>query len=840
MDLLPARAGAAPDRPVSSGGQPAAVARRPGDVDFHLPRLRAALAGATAGGVCGAAGAGAGADPRARPADRAPGGHARALPQRRAARAGQRRGADGAAADFAAVGGNFEHLRHRDGAVAHGRVAPKPPAVADGGAARGQARRAGRILARALAGERAGPAHGRPDAEPDGAGRRHRVDAQSLRAGGARRAERGRGSAAIARGAARAAGLGEGDVAVFRDVLHGRGSLPAAGQRAVPAADRHGAPHVADEHGARARVRPRRTRAGHRRRAGAGAGGADAHDHGAIAPLERAFLQLVPHVHAAADAPAVCVHGGQRQLRRRPAHGGERPARLGAGRARGAGADALRRHGLRPALRPAAAADAHRQRQVVGELLRPAGKRGTADVVLRRGAGRRAARALARPVARAGAERPLPRLRVVVGVDVRVPDAGAVSGAGARLPAVGEREVLPLRAAAARASGAGVGRVGERVLRARQRAELPLQGARLCGAGPAAGHGQRARALAVQQLSRAGGRAARGDAQPAQTRGARAAGAARIFRRARLHPRAHGRRRADRALRDGAPSGHEPAGGVQRAVRRSGAAVVFRRPRHARARNIAVRAAAAGRAGAAAARRTAGRKGAPPRPAGLCGRGHGHRRRSPALRAALQRHVLPRRIGGRAELRALARAERLPPRHARRPRRRAGRAAGDGRFLRPTAAGHGRGRAVALYGARSAVHRPARGRDRRADADRARPRQRRGARADALVPAWDRRHGAVRVRGRARAVGGLCQPPGVRAAGLSERAAARRAAAAPPRPRREAGGVAVRRVRPAGHVAGRGAGAGVAARGARGAERAGAHSAGHAVARALCARRGRA
>ena len=244
----------------------------------------------------------------------------------------------------------------------------------------------GAYLARALAGERAGPAHGRPDAEPDGAGRRHRVGAQSLRAGGARRAERGRGSAAIARGAARAAGLGEGDVAVFRDVLHGRGSLPAAGQRAVPAADRHGAPHVADEHGARARVRPRRTRAGHRRQAGAGTGGADAHDHGAITPLERALLQLVSHVHAAADAAAVCVHGGQRQLRRRPAHGGERPARLGAGRARGAGADALRRHGLRPALRPAAAADAHRhrhrQRQVVGELLRSAGERGAADIGL--------------------------------------------------------------------------------------------------------------------------------------------------------------------------------------------------------------------------------------------------------------------------------------------------------------------------------------------------------------------------------------------------------------------------------------------------------------------------
>ena len=147
---------------------------------------------------------------------------------------------------------------------------------------------------------------------------------------------------------------------------------------------------------------------------------------------------------------------------------------------------------------------------------------------------------------------------------------------------------------------------------------------------------------------------------------------------------------------------------------------------------------------------------------------------------------------------------------------------------------------MALHGARGAVHHPARGRDRRADAHRTQPRQRRGARADALVPERDRGHGAVRVRGRARAVGGLCQPPGVRAAGLSERAAARRAAAAPPRPRREAGGVAVRRVRPAGHVAGRRAGAGVAARGARGADGAGARSAGHAVARALCARRGRA
>ena len=215
MDLLPARAGAAPDRPVPAGGQPAAVARRPGDVDFHLPRLRAALAGAAAGGICRAAGAGAGAHLCARSPDRAPGGRARALSQQRSAGARRRRGADGAAADPAAVGGGPQCLRHRDGALAHDGLAPGSPAMADGGAAGGKARRAGRVSARALAGKCARAAHGRAHAEPDGAGRRHRVDALPVRAGSARRAEYGRGCAAAARGAAGTAGLGKGDVAVF-------------------------------------------------------------------------------------------------------------------------------------------------------------------------------------------------------------------------------------------------------------------------------------------------------------------------------------------------------------------------------------------------------------------------------------------------------------------------------------------------------------------------------------------------------------------------------------------------------------------------------------------------
>ena len=215
VDLLPARTGAAPDRPLPAGGQPAALARRPGDVGSHLPRLRTALAGAAAGGICRAAGAGAGAHLCARSSDRAPGGRARALSQQRSAGARRRRGADGAAADPAAVGGGPERLRHRDGAVAHAGVAQKPSAMADGGAAGGKARRAGRVSARALAGECARAAHGRAHAEPDGAGRRHRVDALPVRAGSARRAEYGRGCAAAARGAAGTAGLGKGDVAVF-------------------------------------------------------------------------------------------------------------------------------------------------------------------------------------------------------------------------------------------------------------------------------------------------------------------------------------------------------------------------------------------------------------------------------------------------------------------------------------------------------------------------------------------------------------------------------------------------------------------------------------------------
>ena len=118
--------------------------------------------------------------------------------------------------------------------------------------------------------------------------------------------------------------------------------------------------------------------------------------------------------------------------------------------------------------------------------------------------------------------------------------------------------------------------------------------------------------------------------------------------------------------------------------------------------------------------------------------------------------------------------------------------------------------------------------------------QRRGARADALVPRRDRRHGTAHVRGRARTMGGLCQPSSVRAARLSERAAAQCAAAAPARARREAGDMAVRRVRPAGGLLRRRGDPRLAARGVCAGARCGAHAAGHAVARALCARCGRA
>lgn len=260
----------------------------------------------------------------------------------------------------------------------------------------------------------------------------------------------------------------------------------------------------------------------------------------------------------------------------------------------------------------------------------------------------------------------------------------------------------------------------------------------------------------------------------------------------------------------------------------------------ARAHEPAVRASAARRTGAAPASGGAKRKAAPLLAAGLHGRGHGRGRRGAALHAALQRHVLPRRDRGRAELCTLARAERLPPGHTQRPCRRAGGVARDRRRVHAAAAGHGRCGAVALYGARGAVFNAPRQRDRRADLYRTRACQRRGACADAFVPRRDRQHGTAHVRGRARAVGGLCQPSGVRAARLSERAAVQCAAAAPARARREAGDMAVRRVRPAGGLLRRRGDPRLAARRVCAGARCSAHAAGHAVARALCARCGRA
>lgn len=49
----------------------------------------------------------------------------------------------------------------------------------------------------------------------------------------------------------------------YFETSHRRGALTAAGQCETQPADRHGAPHIADEHGLCALVRALRTRAGH-------------------------------------------------------------------------------------------------------------------------------------------------------------------------------------------------------------------------------------------------------------------------------------------------------------------------------------------------------------------------------------------------------------------------------------------------------------------------------------------------------------------------------------------------------------------------------------------------
>ena len=141
-------------------------------------------------------------------------------------------------------------------------------------------------------------------------------------------AARAPGGGALARATPVPAPVVAPNLGLLRHLRGCAGPLAAAGQFPGISRGPDRPPHLAHQHrhGAAGQPVRLRLRLPHRRRRRAAHRRHPAHPGRAGAP-PRAFLQLVRHAHAAADAAALCVHGGQRQPRRPPHHLAGRPAR---------------------------------------------------------------------------------------------------------------------------------------------------------------------------------------------------------------------------------------------------------------------------------------------------------------------------------------------------------------------------------------------------------------------------------------------------------------------------------------------------------------------------------
>ena len=331
------------------------------------------------------------------------------------------------------------------------------------------------------------------------------------------------------------------------------------------------------------------------------------------------------------------VGGGARRDRREP-HARHRldrrarspPRRRCAGRP-GAG----RRHGLRLPLRPDAQAVRdrlpRRRRHPGPQPLRPARVGSAAGQLRGDRQGRRAGLALVPPGPRAHAGGARLGARVLVGVDVRVPDAASGHAGAGRQPAGADRAARRGTADHVwRRARRAVGRVGVGLQRAGSRDDLPVLELRRPGPRAAAraqrGRGHRALCDGTGGDDRSVGRRPQFPA-PGGGRGQRRL---RLLRGARLHrvPAARRRRARAGARLHGAPPGHADRGDRERPARRLDARALPRRADGPGHRAAPARADAARRGGRPAAR----------------GRGAGRRRRArvrAAGRAAL--HLTARR-----------------------------------------------------------------------------------------------------------------------------------------------------------------------------------------------------
>ena len=133
-------------------------------------------------------------------------------------------------------------------------------------------------------------------------------------------------------------GLGAADVGVLRAFRRAGAQLAAARQRSGSPRVRRREPDIADQYRHDAGGRPGRLR--FRLHLGGPLGRPHGEHHGGAGEaraLPRPLLQLVRHADSAAAAPALHLHGGQRQLGRSDDRGARRPGR-----------DAPRRHPARP------------------------------------------------------------------------------------------------------------------------------------------------------------------------------------------------------------------------------------------------------------------------------------------------------------------------------------------------------------------------------------------------------------------------------------------------------------------------------------------------------------
>lgn len=443
-------------------------------------------------------------------------------------------------------------------------------------------------------------------------------------------------------------------LALLRAGGRARGQPPAARQPAVRTRAHHRAPHLADQHrhvpaGQLLRTRVRLARHHGARRPAAG----DLRHHRPHGQAPGPSLQLVRHALARAAAAVLRVQRRQRQPCRPPAGRGpglpqlrgRRQRRRRATRSpRPALRGLVRGHGFPRALRRQAPPVPHRPQgrgeRARCELLRPARLRSAAAELPRHRQGRRAATPLDGARAAFSLGRRTARAQVLVGLDVRVPDAHAGDGRAGGRPAAGGQPRGGQRAAGLRQHAEpAMGRLGVGLLRAGPFARLPVLALRraAAGAAPHAAHRPRGRALRHHDGRRA--RAGRCGGQPAAARIARWARRVRLLRRDRLHRLTPARGPAFHrgAQRHGPPPRHGAGGTVQRRVRRRAAPLVRQRAAGAGARVAAARAHAAAdhrQRRSAHAARAEHRRGAADLPAA---RGRSSRARLPAHPPAVER-----------------------------------------------------------------------------------------------------------------------------------------------------------------------------------------------------------